>query len=424
MTNIVLLVIVLVVVIGGGLLILFGGSSKGTAKPSTALKDKSAPKTATETAKTTEAAPAAVEANQALPVASAGKNPDIPDTGQVTTAGKDAWTLNPNSTFPLTIYPVDASVAQLVKGILDAGYTQTATKTIGKLKPLLIEHGIRCKQVDEYISVFKPRYMRFIEQTKTDSASWAGASAGGMSNVLSAINDKAIGSLEIQPSCDLEALFEGSPAEGSPLDRLKSKFGPEVVAFYTARKPGIYDVPPEHPDRKGFERLTELKLAAAGSRTNPKLVLKRLKLGDMQKVVADLNYPPFTTEELAYAVLSELPDLRHRLNGVVNYKVIYEVLPMPADIVRDQSDNATSVAKYATELARLLVATYFKAGNAVADREAYKGRSYSFIKGWEISAAKDCCPYCRKAAQKKFEKKDYPKVPLHLGCRCNVITTI
>ena len=47
----------------------------------------------------------------------------------------------------------------------------------------------------------------------------------------------------------------------------------------------------------------------------------------------------------------------------------------------------------------------------------------NFIKGWEISIIDDsrCCPYCRRAASKKYSKNRYPIMPLHIGCRYSVL---
>jgi len=50
----------------------------------------------------------------------------------------------------------------------------------------------------------------------------------------------------------------------------------------------------------------------------------------------------------------------------------------------------------------------------------------SYINSWKISPVNDdsTCPYCKRMASKKYAKKEYPRVPLHIGCRCNVLSNM
>ncbi|MEE9543112.1 MAG: hypothetical protein V3V95_04950, partial [Thermodesulfobacteriota bacterium] len=59
---------------------------------------------------------------------------------------------------------------------------------------------------------------------------------------------------------------------------------------------------------------------------------------------------------------------------------------------------------------------------SIQERKEFEGKSYSFVKGWEISAKKDACKFCAKQAEKNYKKSDYPRTPIHLGCRCTIMT--
>ena len=248
------------------------------------------------------------------------------------------------------------------------------------------------------------------------------------STAVSALQTKVINEFEIRPFCDISVLLTGHQETNSAEEDIKAsleeRFGAKLTGFYLSKKAGIHSVKQGHPERKAFEKLTEVKLAESGSLADPKKLLKTLSLENMTKLVEDLTYPDFGNRKEAYKVISELPDLKQRLKNVIDYRSIFEILPPP-----DAPSAAPPVSdklkgKYEMEVAKLLTNTYLSGGNALSDFEGYKGSSYSIIKGWEIIASKDCCTYCKQEAARKHEKKDFPKTPLHLGCRCKVITLL
>ena len=193
------------------------------------------------------------------------------------------------------------------------------------------------------------------------------------------------------------------------------------MKLYVTLRKGINTVEQNPEVRKAFEKLENLGLVAHGVNANPKLILKTLSLKNMRKIVQDLSYPNFEKKEDAYKAISKLPDLSERLKSVISLKTVYEKLPIPPDKEEVQLSEAEH-QDYLSEFASLLMATYFRGGVSILERKEFEGKSYSFVKGWEISAKKDACKFCAKQAEKKYEKKDYPRTPVHLGCRCTVMT--
>lgn len=349
-------------------------------------------------------------------------NEGIPNTGKIIQVAEKSWVLNPRSPFPLTVYGIDGAQALEIKKLLDNRYKTTATETLRKLLPFITEHNIGCKEIDEYVKVFRPIYQNKFEDYKAEAATFTGAKAtAAQKQALSDAEDKAAGELDIELHCDLPILFRGHPRGKRSKEELIKKFGADVMKLYVSLRKGINTVDSTPEVRKAFAKLEEFRLVAHGANANPKLLLKTLSLKNMRKIVQDLSYPVFETKEDAYKAISMLPDLSNRLKNVVSMKTIYEKLPIPRN--KDEIEvSELEHADYLSEFANLLSTTYFKSGVSILERKEFEGKSYSFVKGWEISAKKDACKYCKKQAEKKFEKKDYPRTPIHLGCRCTVMT--
>lgn len=89
-----------------------------------------------------------------------------PQTGSVTKSHTGDWVLNPAATFPITISGVDQWTAEKVKDLLEEGYTTDLFKVARALEQLIARSNLRCKQVDDYILIFKPQYFRKIEMLK------------------------------------------------------------------------------------------------------------------------------------------------------------------------------------------------------------------------------------------------------------------
>ena len=301
--------------------------------------------------------------------------------------------MNPKSTFPLTIYDMDQATANELKEMLERSYKTTATECIRKLRPFILKHNLRCKEVDDYIKVFKPIFQSKANVFNINLATWTSSSPATRDKAQSESIDKAIGQLPIQLHCDMEILFLGHVAKFDPKAALIKKCGAKLAKFSASQKMGIHYITNDPKMKEPFDKL-----------------------------VADLNYPTFENKEQAYATVADLPDLKQRLKSVVQYKDIYEKTPFSNEEASEEAPSEALKKSYARELARLLTATYFKGGISISEKAEYMEQNFSFVKGWEISTQKDACPFCKKQAQKKYEKKDYPKNPIHLGCRCTVLT--
>jgi len=83
--------------------------------------------------------------------------------------------------------------------------------------------------------------------------------------------------------------------------------------------------------------------------------------------------------------------------------------------------------KYIEEVSFLIAHTYIMSAYATRDyRDFRKFGKSELIREWKLINANDgnVCPYCKNLEGKHFSSEEYPKVPLHIGCRCVVTSVI
>lgn len=348
-----------------------------------------------------------------------------PDTGSVTYAQSNGWTLNPKSTFPLTIYGIDKPVAEELKRILDSGYSLGTYTIARKLIPVLARSNLRCKEIDEYIEEFKPKYLSKIEQLKQLFPEWTSSSAKDKEDLMVGFRQQAIESLDVKPYCDLETLFECEPADLTIDDALTDQFGYENIQVYL-RHAGNLDkvhvIPAGHYERGIFEKLVELGLATRGADISLQSILASLTLKQMNDLASDLNQIPFKRKTKAIEFLINLPDIQKRVGKIVAFRELFQLKPLPGRFSQIDLNKVSEAWGYASEITTLITHTYMMGGYAARNRSQYQSSS-SFATGWELTTASDnaTCPYCVRAATKTYSKIEYPRTPLHIGCRCSVL---
>lgn len=353
---------------------------------------------------------------------------DNPDTGPVTATHDGGWILNPKGTLPLTIYGIDQQTVEELKGLLDKGYTQGTYAHARTIVPIIARSNLRCKEIDDYVKKFKPQYLGKIEDLKKSSAEWTSASINDREDLLIEFRQQAIESLEIQPYCDIETLFECEPADATIDDVLIDRFGYENLQLYFrygGNLKKVHVIPANHYDRSGFEKLVELGLVIRGADIPLGAILETLKLKDMNDLVADLQQKHFGRKAKAIEFLINLPDIQQRISKIVAFRELFQLKPLPDDFSGIDLSNVSEAWRHANEIATIITHTYVMSGYA-ARNMAQEKDDLSYIRGWELSPVNDgaTCPCCKRAASKTYSKKQYPKVPLHIGCRCGLVAKL
>lgn len=345
------------------------------------------------------------------------------DTGEVIPSDDKGWILNPKATFPLTIYGVDKEIAVKIKEMLDRGLSEGLYKVTSSIVPIVARYNIRCKEIDDYVRKFKPIYLKKIEEQIKNSPEWEKGSDLDRKDLLSEFKENAIASLEIRPYCNIGVLFEGDTLDLTIDDILIDRYGYDTIQFYLRRKKGVHIVPAEDSNRKMFEKLANVGLAKRGEDIPLEAILWSLKLKELSALVQDLDYPKFSTKAKAIEFLLNIPDIRERLSQVVSFRSLFYLPPSIEEFKDIDLEKVSLSWQYAEEVSSLIVHTYTMAAYATRNYYQFKEyRSLSHIKGWKVLPAQDekLCYYCREIASKEFPITQYPRVPLHIGCRCSV----
>jgi hypothetical protein len=346
-----------------------------------------------------------------------------PDTGPVSPSKTIGWILNPNSTFPLTIYNAGQNVIQEVKEVLDAEWFRGPYGALKKIVPLVARFNIRCREIDLYIKNFREEYFEKLNEYISGCEEWLDLSELDKADRFVEFKRKSFESLNVRPYFRIEMLFL-EDVDHTVDDLLIEKFGYEALRFYFNKKKEVHVVPADHYDRGMFERLVGLGLAIRGDRIPTEEILKGLTLKKITEMFCNLNIPKFGRKIKAIEYAMSLPDIKDRLNKNVSMRSLFQLQPLPPEFKSLDLKKLSDAWKYSEELSELLVSTYYSGGYAADHRKRhleYQKTLGPNSKGWEISGAADCCPFCRKIMTKKFPPDQYPTVPLHVGCRCMVL---
>ncbi|MFH1702468.1 MAG: hypothetical protein ABIB41_03410 [Nitrospirota bacterium] len=345
---------------------------------------------------------------------------DSPDTGSLIQTRDGGWLLNPESTFPLTLYSIDRETAEEIKRRLD---------TPGKEDSIvsLIDHPkFLCKEVEDYVKEFKPQYLRKIEELKRSSIKWSSASESDQEDLLISYSEQAIKSLDILPYCNLEVLFEHDPNDAVIDKGLIDKFGNSNMYIYLHYpRDTILMIPVDHPDRSYLERLVEIGLAIKGSDIPLQAILENMTLREMNEMVTIFGQKPFGRKIKAFDFLMSVSNAKQKLSEHLAFKGFFQLKPLPDEFSSLDINKFSGGSTYSFEIGRLITHTYIAGHCAARDMYQYQV-DLSITKNWNILTCNDdeTCSFCKRAASESYPKNRYPKVPLHIGCRCTVLVNV
>jgi hypothetical protein len=349
----------------------------------------------------------------------------VPDMG-LPIPGKtpNSWIINPRGTFPLTIYPTTGQIAREIKGLLDQSFNWGGgVAQAHQIEPLMLREGLRCKEVDNYVALYKRKYLEAIENLKQMSSEWVKASDLDRRDLTEEFAKRALTTLDVNPGaiCDLSTLFSDE-RDALSTRSLINRFGFESVQFYVrsaGRLDKVHIVPAKHPSRASFERLVELGLAVRGENVGVANILNTLTLKELQEVVQDDGgLPSFKRKAPAIEYALNLDDITERLSKKVALREFFQLRPLPRDFEKVSVGSVLGTIRYTHEVCMLISHTYVMSGYDFRDR--ITGGSPEFVTGWKILASESSCPACVKAGAVVYPKAKRPRVPLHIGCRCCV----
>lgn len=351
---------------------------------------------------------------------------DNPDTGSITHSQDEGWILNPKSTFPLTVYGIDGEKVLKLKSILEEGYYENFKSISQKILPIILNPSFRCKEIDEYINEYKPKLLKKIEKIKDSSDEWEYATDEEREDLLEEIRDEALDIVDKQPYCDFLTLFEFEREDIISILEFLSKYEYENIKNYSKFSKNIekiYVLDSNHKYIDIFNGLVKCDLAINEINIPLLDILKSLKLKQLNEIINGSLPKEFARKDKAIEFLIELPDMREQINKLLPSIHFYKLKELPTDFKLMDSSKIKDTIEYFSEIAELMLHTYIMGGFAASHHANSRGIKSSNFVGWQISPVNDgcTCAFCERASRKKYPKNQYPKVPLHIGCRCNVI---
>lgn len=341
---------------------------------------------------------------------------DRVDTGELLEVA-GGFTLNPKSPFPLTLNGIKRQDALALKSDLDWLWVQWTTRQ--EVAFLIAQKNLRCQEIDAFVFRQKQEVDRAVEQMRSASTEWVGASEKDRRDLLVGFQEKAIEALVERPPLarNFRLLLDGPPNNPEADDELLSLFASDLEAYKVymyalSTAQSVRVVPAEDNYRQHFERFAEIGLARRGMEIPMADILASMKLKELNELIKDEVEKPVGRKAKAIDIAIRIPNLRDRLSSLISFRELFQVLP-PAEL---EIDEAKRNFAWATEVGDLFCETY---ATGVRTLQTIKERREFQYKGWRIRAG-DCCSSCMALDGKTYKSRPSKLPPYHPGCTCDL----
>lgn len=328
--------------------------------------------------------------------------------------------INPKNSFELTLYNAAPKEIKKVIKVLQDDNVWNKQKD---LLPLFAEHNIKCKEIEEYISKYKPQYHEFIEKAKSASSEYKEASEMDRLDIENELKEDAVNSLYERAACELDLLFEGSEIPETIDDTLIKEYGFDTISKYIGLS-YYKDKIVTHWERKEFEDLLKCDLAISGSDIPNGEILFSQSLKTLN-AIAEKEEGHFKRKQKAVDYLNENPELLENIGKHISTRSMFKIKPLPEKFESIDLESISQSWAYMKEYISLLTDTYRSSERCTNDIN----RDNSWIKEFRVQTHEEFSPdfICQRARTecgKKYSKNRPPKLPFHVGCNCNLRTEV
>jgi len=341
----------------------------------------------------------------------------IVNTGSVLQLSENSFSINPKSPLPLTLQNVTEARARRIKNLLD-GEAKFKNNLLN-ITFLLLKYNIKCPELEDFISKARTKVFSYVDELKKKSSEWEESSEKDKADLIEEFQSEAFEQLATKPIKEHEFSTLIFKSEKSIVvnEKLLKMFlkKPKLYHFYVSnigRFEKVIQIPPDNYYRKNWASLVELGLARRGKDIPIEMLIKRLKMKEINEYFADRLQKKFTkkTKAVEFAIIQ--PDAIDVLGEHISFRQIFQILK-PKDI--EVSEIELSY-QYASAEAEIIRDTYVTGYRTLEILEYAKGEGYT---GWEIDA-QDCCSTCSKLDGKKTKRKPIKLPPFHVGCMCSL----
>lgn len=324
--------------------------------------------------------------------------------------------INPGSNLSLTLYNAPANIIQEVKKILT---DENAWNKENLLMPLFTQYNIKCREIDDYINKYKPIYEAKIEELKDKSTDYQNASEMDKLDIEEEFYEQAANTLYERAACDIDLLFAADEIDITVDDELIKDFGFETVSKYIGFAYDIEKVRIDY-ERKDFEDLIKAGLAISGEEIQINEILKQQTLKTLNKI-ANKQEGFFKRKEKAIEFIVLDDTLNKNVGNHISMRRIFKLKALPSKYQDINLNELSTSWAFVKEQIKLIVDTYRDSKRYTDD---IKG-DISWIKSFTIEKHEDynsefVCLRAREVCKKKYSKSNPPKLPLHIGCNCDL----
>lgn len=335
------------------------------------------------------------------------------------------YLINPGATFELTLHNADEDkIYQFVNAL-----NQNIYKSYNRIKSLvkiLCTADIRCREIDAYVDIFRPKFEQIVKELIEKHPKWKDANEYEKKDILCEIRQKALSMLYVQPDVDLEILFRYYPWDDPLPSGLFQAYPVDVILEYIGgwdEDMKVKCVPTGREYRKLYEKMVELGLAIRGREIDTEKILMTMKMDQLRDTASKLNIKIPGKKKNAVIVLSKLEGIDEYIDKNVNFRELFQLIPLPEEYKSINIEKVRVFIDYCGVIADLIGRTYtfaYQESTRYPDSiRDFSGDDYRYYK---VSCASDdrTCPLCKELSKRRYSKKDKPNPPFHLACRCAV----
>lgn len=324
--------------------------------------------------------------------------------------------INPNRSFELTLYNANSAIVKKVVSIIKDENLWNKSK---ELVPLFSLHNIRCKEVEEYISKYKPHYLKLTQELIDSSQEYQEATEKDKEIIENEFKESVLNKLPERAHCDLIKLFDYSDIDCTIDDKIVDKYGFEVISKYFGLNHYSGKVI-THWERKDFEDLIKAGLVFTSDEIDREEILTAQTLKILNKI-CDKEESFFKRKNKAIEYLQENPELLKNIGKHVSTRNLFKLKPLPNELEDLNIEEIQNHWVFLKEYTSLIVDTY---NSSERHYEDTKG-DISWVKKFSIEKHEDfdsecVCLRAREESKKKYSKSNPPKLPFHIGCNCSL----
>jgi len=335
------------------------------------------------------------------------------------------YLINPGASFELTLYNADKDKINLFVDMLNQSINQGIYYMIQNLIGILTVTDIRCREIDAYVDEYRPKHEKFVKELIEKHPEWENANERDRKDILDEARQTALGMINMRPDVDLVTLFEYYPWDNPLQRKVLQKYPLNIISKYIrawGEKMEAKVIPADNADRNLYEQMVEFGLAIRGREISTEKILTTMKMDQLRDIASKYDTKLPRKKEEAAKILSDIEGINKLLDKNVSFRELFQLTPLPEEFKDIEIEKVKEFIDYCRIIADLIGRTYTFA--YYEGRRGYGDEDY--IEGYQVSCVDDerTCPYCKEQAKKKYSKKNRPRPPFHLACRCNVIPKI